>query len=197
MGPAGCFIPERTLTRRPGQAHAKSSRSPMPNPECEIRVRLPSKIPLRDLSRCIKIVQRGDAVDPDSASVELPRSQILVFALAGGHIVGVGAIKRRRPAYACQIAERSGASFDPNTLELGYVAVEPNHRSRGLSELIVHELLAHHPDPLFATTSSERMKRTLTRLGFAERGGTWPGRNGEQLSLWLKESTVGASAGAK
>jgi hypothetical protein len=64
----------------------------MPNPEYEIRVRVPSKIPLRDLSRCIKIVQIGDAVDPDSASVELPRSQILVFAVAGGHIVGVGAI---------------------------------------------------------------------------------------------------------
>jgi GNAT superfamily N-acetyltransferase len=135
-----------------------SEQSSMPTAEYEITSRAPSKIPLRDLSRCIKIVQIGDAVDPDSASVELPRSHILVFALAGGHIVGVGAIKRRRPAYARQIAERSGASFDPNTLELGYVAVEPNHRGRGLSELIVLELLAHHPDALFATTSSEPLR---------------------------------------
>jgi GNAT superfamily N-acetyltransferase len=167
----------------------------MPNPEYEIRARVPSKIPLRDLSRCIKIVRTGNAVDPDSASAELPHSKILAFALAGGHIVGVGAIKRRRPAYARQIAERSGASFDPNTLELGYVAVEPNHRGRGLSELIVQELLTHHLDSLFATTSSEHMKRTLTRVGFAERGNAWLGRNGDQLSLWLKESTVEASAG--
>ena len=130
---------------------------------------------------------------PPLLNFRAPRS--LVFALAGGHFVGVGAIKRRRPAYARQIAERSGVAFDPNILELGYVAVEPNHRGRGLSELIVQELLAHHPDPLFATTSSERMKRTLTRVGFAERGSIWPGRNGDQLSLWLKEPTVGAPAG--
>jgi hypothetical protein len=190
----GGFVPERTLARRPGQAHTKCSQSPMPNPEYEIRARVPGKIPLRDLSRCIKIVQRGDAVDPDSVSVELTRSHILAFALAGGHIVGVGAIKRRRPAYARQIAERSGISFDPNASELGYVAIEPNHRGRGLSELIVQELLVHHPHPLFATTSSKRMKKTLARVGFAERGGTWPGRNGYQLSLWFKEAPDGASA---
>jgi GNAT superfamily N-acetyltransferase len=156
--------------------------------EYEIRARVPSKVPVRDLSHCTKIVRIGDAVDPDSASVELPRSEFLVFALAEGLIVGVGAIKRRRPVYARQIAERSGVSFDPNTSELGYVAVEPDHRGQGLSELIVRELLANHPGTLFATTSSERMKRTLTRVGFVERGHTWPGRNGEQLCLWIKEA---------
>jgi hypothetical protein len=46
-----------------------------------------------------------------------------------------------------------------------------------------------------ATTSSERMKGTLTKVGFAERGNTWPGRNGEPPSLWLKEPTVEAFAG--
>lgn len=160
----------------------------MSKPEYEIRARVPSRIPLRDLSHCTKIVRIGDAVDPDSASVELPRSEVLAFALAGDRIVGVGAIKRRRPVYARQIAERSGVSFDPNTPELGYVAVEADHRGRRLSELIVRELLANHPGPLFATTSSERMRSTLARVGFVERGHSWPSRNGEQLSLWIKES---------
>lgn len=62
----------------------------------------------------------GDAVDPDSAAVELPRSEILAVAAAGNLIVEVSAIKRRRPGYAGQIAQRSGASFDPS---FGYMCL--------------------------------------------------------------------------
>jgi ribosomal protein S18 acetylase RimI-like enzyme len=167
----------------------------MPKREYEIRASAPSKLPLRDLSHCTRIVRTGDAVDPDSAAVELPRSEILALASAGNLIIGVGAIKRRRPGYARQIAERSGVSFDPNTSELGYVAVDPEHRGQRLAERIVRELLAHHAAPLFATTSSERMKRTLARVGFVERGHAWPGRNGEQLSFWIKETQALPSPG--
>ena len=120
-------------------------------------------------------MRTGDAVDPDSAAVELPRSEILALASAGNLIVGVGAIKRRRPGYARQIAESSGVSFDPNTSELGYVAVDPEHRGQRLAERIVRELLASHAAPLFATTSSERMKRTLARVVFVERGHAYCG----------------------
>jgi hypothetical protein len=102
----------------------------MPKREYEIRASAPSELPLRDLSHCTSIVRTGDAVDPDSAAVELPGSEILALASAGNLIIGVGAIKRRRPGYARQIVERSGVSFDPNTSELGCVAVDPEHRGQ-------------------------------------------------------------------
>lgn len=87
----------------------------MPNREYEIRASAPSQFSLKDLSRCSRIVRVGTAVDPDSAAVELPRSEILALAFAGNLITGVGAIKRRRPGYACQIAESSG-DLSPQTL---------------------------------------------------------------------------------
>ena len=179
-------VKDRGLHRPPGLAIKRSVF--MPKREYELRANAPSKFSLRDLSLCIGLVRKGNAVDPASAAVKLPRSKILALALAGNLVIGVGAIKRRRPGYVRQIAEGSGVSFDPNTSELGYIAVDPEHRGQRLSERIVGELLAKHDGALFATTSSERMKRTLARVGFVERGHTWPGRNGEQLSLWIKET---------
>jgi hypothetical protein len=44
----------------------------MPKREYAIRASAPSKFSLRDLSHCTRIVRTGDAVDPDSAAVELP-----------------------------------------------------------------------------------------------------------------------------
>ncbi len=152
----------------------------MPKREYEIRASAPSKLSLRNLSHCTRIVRTGDAVDPDSAAVELPRSEILALALAGNLII-MESVRSSAGAQdtPARSAERSGVSFDPNTSELGYVAVDPEHRGRRLAERIVRELLANHVAPLFATTSSEPLKRTLARVGFVKRGHAWPGRNGE------------------
>lgn len=153
----------------------------------EIRVCSPSRFSLRDLGRCIRIVSAGDAVDPESATVEMPRAQVLAVASAGDLIVGVGAVKHRRPEYASHIAARSAVSFDPNASELGYIAIDAKHRGRRLSGHIVRELLASHQSMLFATTSSEHMKKILARTGFVQKGCLWEGRRGQQLSLWIKE----------
>ncbi len=104
----------------------------MPNREYEIKASTPSQFSLKNLSHCIGIVRTGDAVDPVAAALELPRAEILALASTGNLIVGVGAIKRRRPEYARQIAESSGVSFDPNTSELGYIAVDPEHRGSAI-----------------------------------------------------------------
>lgn len=153
----------------------------------EIRSRAASQFSLRDLSQSIKIVSAGDAVDPDSAAMEIPRAQVLALVSKGNLIVGVGAVKRQRREYASHIAERSGVSFDPNASELGYVAIDAKHQGQQLSGRIVRALLSSHQGVLFATTSSEPMKKTLTRTGFVQKGRFWEGRSGQQLSLWIKE----------
>ncbi len=136
----------------------------------EIKACSPNQFSLRDLSRCIRIVSVGNAVDPDSAAVEIPRAQVLALASAGNLIVGVGAVKHQRHEYASYIAERSGVSFDPNASEIGYVAIDAKHQGEQLSGRIVRELLSRHQGVLFTTTSSERMKKTLARTGFVQKG---------------------------
>ncbi len=156
-------------------------------PEYCVESRVPSRLSLKELALCAAIVKRGDAVDPDSAQLELPRAKTLVIASTGKNIVGVGAIKRRRPAYALQTAESSGFSFNQDTQELGYVAIEREHQGQRLSGRIVAELLSRHEGSLFATTSDERMRKTLTRAGFVQKGLGWIGRKGQQLSLWIRD----------
>jgi ribosomal protein S18 acetylase RimI-like enzyme len=54
----------------------------------------------------------------------------------------VGAIKRERRKYAAKVAKDSGFDFPPETLELGCVAVDPDHQGHGLSNRIADALLA-------------------------------------------------------
>ena len=111
---------------------------------------------------------------------------MVAVARRARQIVGVGAIKRIRPGYAFDKAYKSGVTFAPDTPELGYVAVDPAHQGNGLSHRIVSELLSKNGGPLFATTSSDRMKRTLGKAGFAQKGREWKGWQAP-ISLWIKE----------
>src|SRR5258708_31831686 len=77
-----------------------------------------------EFAACLVIIGSGEAVDRDSVAVELPRAAVLAIARTAGKIVGVGEVKRVRTGYAARIARRSGATFDPATPELGYVAVD-------------------------------------------------------------------------
>ncbi len=139
-----------------------------------------------ELASCLVIIRSGEAVDRNSAAAELPRAALLAIARTGSKkIVGVGAIKRVRAGYAARIAQRSGATFDPTTPELGYVAVDGGHRNRGLSRRIVAALLSQHKGGLFATTDSQYMKKTLAGSGFVQNGHEWKGRRG-RLSLWTR-----------
>ena len=139
-----------------------------------------------DVDTCVRIIAEGNAVDPVSARRNLPRSLAVAVARIGGEIVGVGTVKPIRRAYAERTAEESGFPFDPATPELGYVAVNPDHRGKHLSTKIVKALTAGR-STLYARTSDPRMKSALIRGGFAQRGREWRGQRGDQLSLWLKE----------
>jgi GNAT superfamily N-acetyltransferase len=138
-----------------------------------------------ELSVCMSIIEKGEAVELGSVRRELPRATFIAIARLDGQIVGVGAIKRRRPTYSEIISKRAGYSFPAETLELGYVAVDPAHRRRRLSYALVTALLTGRDDLLFATTSSDPMKKSLSKGGFVCKGKEWEG-NSSRLSLWLR-----------
>lgn len=148
---------------------------------------VPENLDHAEMAACIAMVKKGEAVDPQSAARELARASLLAVVRKGRQVVGVGAIKRPRPGYATEkIAKPSGHAFPADTPELGYVAVDPEHRGKHLSPKIVAALLAEHQGPLFATTDCERMKTVLSKAGFLHKGDEWMGKRG-QLSLWLKD----------
>jgi hypothetical protein len=138
------------------------------------------------LSACVAIIKKGEAVDWQSAKGELPLATSVAVACKGSEIVGVGSVKRERRKYAASVSAKSGVKFPPETLELGYVAVDPAHQGRQLSSRIATLLASRYKGRLFATTYNDRMKRTLARIGFVRNGNEWKGKR-EMLSLWEKE----------
>lgn len=146
----------------------------------------PRDVSATEFAACVAVLKTGDAVDWESARDELPRASALAIVWKGKEIVGVGAIKRARHKYAAGIARKSGVEFPPETLELGYVAVSPNHRGHHLSHCIVNALLKQHRGRIFATTYDAYMKNTLTNAGFENKGKEWPGRK-HMVSFWEKE----------
>ena len=139
-----------------------------------------------EMERCLRIIEAGTAVNPDAARKELPLVQVMVIARSGDEIVAIGVIKRTRPRYASSIARSSEFQFSRQTAELGHVAVDIKHRGNHLSHAILAKLLTNFEAPLFATTDSDYMKRSLRQAGFKKRGKEWKGRRGA-LSLWLKQ----------
>lgn len=148
----------------------------------------PSALTPSDLIRCIDIIAAGAAVDIDSVQRELPVAVRMSTALKDDQIVGVGCIKRKRPDYTRGVMGRAGATCDDTAHELGYVAVDEQHRGNHLSDRIVLSLIEDVDFPLFATTANEWMAKTLTKAGFAECGNRWIGQSGNELSLWYRKS---------
>jgi RimJ/RimL family protein N-acetyltransferase len=160
-----------------------------PNDECrqDYTVSPISPVAMSEKERadCLAIIRSGGAVNPESSQREIPLAAVVVVARRGNEIIGVGAIKRVRRDYAAIVCGRSGEELNSNIPELGYVAIDPQHRGNHLSSRIVAELLSHHDGPLFATTDDMRMKATLARAGFVRKGHEWDGDRG-RLSLWVR-----------
>jgi hypothetical protein len=55
----------------------------MPAVHYDIKAGAPRQVSLKGFSQCIDIVKSGDAVDPESSAVEMPRAQVVVIASAG------------------------------------------------------------------------------------------------------------------
>lgn len=156
--------------------------------------REPRSLTADELRSVIELLRKGAAVSPESAAAEIPIAISLVLAMRNNEIVGVGTIKRARPQYAASIHRKSKTTFPDDLPELGYVAVSKEHWRNQLSRRIVAELLRDSHEDLFATTDDDRMKRTLGRFGFVERGKSWRG-NRSVLTLWLlSASTVDGDA---
>ena len=131
------------------------------------------------------LIVSGGAVNRRYVEEEFPLAVVVAVKWSDGEVVGVGVIKRAR-SYTATVAGRSGFALDPKMHELGYIRVKDEHQGKQYSRALVEALQVAHEAPLFATTSSEPMRRTLARCGFVRQGNEWAGRDGSMLSLWVR-----------
>jgi predicted N-acetyltransferase YhbS len=107
----------------------------------EVTACKPTELSAAELEKCIALIQDGCAVEVNTMRRDLPNSSLLAVARTGDQIAGVGAIKPVRKPYAAKVSQDSGVEFPPDTLELGYVAVQRDHQNRGLSQRIASVLV--------------------------------------------------------
>jgi len=146
---------------------------------------VPGDLSKSEMSQCAGLVCDGGAVDQKKVASNLPRARVLAVVRNAKTIVGLGAIKRVMRRHTSDVAKSSGYALDPAMSEIGYIAVHPEHRRKGLSGRILGALLQQRPGALFATTDDYAMKRTLACGQFVLRGHEWDGNRGK-LSLWVK-----------
>jgi hypothetical protein len=176
------------MNLKPRQTEAKRTRQKYAVTACA-----PGDLSDAELATCVEIIRDGGAVAISLGKLQTAR--MLAVARKDEAIVGVGSIKRDRPDRAARIARESGIGFPKETPELGYVALAPQHRRKGLSHLLVDALIKAVPGGFFATTDEKYMMKTLSGAGFARKGSEWQGQRG-RLSLWLKEPGQNMSDGA-
>jgi GNAT superfamily N-acetyltransferase len=150
-----------------------------------VKICIPSDLSHDEIEKCVSIVCDGGAVDRAKATRNIPRACALAVVRNGNIIVGFGAIKRLQRGHTADVSKRSGYPLDPLTPEVGYMAVLPTHRRKGLSRQILTALIGQHPGLLFATTDDIAMKKTLAGAKFVRKGDEWPGNRGK-LSLWVR-----------
>jgi hypothetical protein len=152
----------------------------------EIEILAPGNLSSDEFQTCLALLEQGNAVDVEYARKELPRAVCIALRRDAGEIVALGAVKRIRPNYAADKADRAGFQFDSNIHEVGYIVVRESHRDKKLSRPILEALLASFDSrPLFATTFNERMMTSLGRCGFEKKGKKWQNPKGDWLSLWI------------
>ena len=143
-----------------------------------------------DRRRVAALVDKGKAIIGSRGQIEQRLGTTKLIALikdtSSGKIVACGALKDNGPGYRATNFEFCGCGplRIRNCRRLGYVVVDEDHTGNHLSRTMAEMIIAAAAGPLFATTDSDRMKRTLSRQGFKQAGGAWKGGKG-QLTLWL------------
>jgi hypothetical protein len=148
----------------------------------------PAQLSEAEKLRCIELVQQGHAANAAVAAREIRLATALAVARKDGAIVAVGAIKRARD-YTATVAENADYPLPVDTPEMGYVSVDKPHRDKRLSSKVIEKLLDGHKGPIFASTSSDKIRKINTRLGFTKAGREWDSvqNPGDKISLWVKD----------
>jgi GNAT superfamily N-acetyltransferase len=156
----------------------------------QVYVRTPHEATEIERERLVDLVVSGGGLTEQAVRAGIPRAEALVFCTVGQRVVGVAALKVPKASYREGLARRSTAGVPPARfpLELGYVAVDPGWRRRGLGSFLCAEIaILARGRGLLATTGADIMRDViLPKLAFRPAGSSWQGQT-EPLTLMLRE----------
>jgi GNAT superfamily N-acetyltransferase len=153
----------------------------------------PSDCTAQALDEFEKLVIEGGAVNPQGLAQRIRNASRLLFLRASDNqLVGVGALKRPRPAYRSKVFADARATVpaDEYPVELGWVVVAKSYQGRRFSTRIVGELLTFAKNEnIFATTrADERVLSFAFDCGFKINGKPFPSGHGYDLVLYLRNA---------
>jgi hypothetical protein len=167
-------------------ATSKNATEPQAPVGLQWTIKIAKRLSPAESTQCMRILRDGGAVDTVTAKRGLNVADKIAVAKSGREIIGLAVLKADRPAYASKIAASSASSIRNDAIELGYVAVRGDSRRQGIAKSLLNALMSVADVPLFATTSSNAMKKMLHDKGFRKTGKTWEGKTG-RLSLWQRD----------
>lgn len=135
-----------------------------------------------------KILLAGGAIvsAPRDALTNLRASKtIAIIKHENGSVVALAAIKQPNPGYYEKLQQRSGIQVSMESNELGYLAVDSEHRGRGLSNWLLSSLTSRYVgNKLFTVSCNPLTSDSKRRCGFKPVGNTWVGESGNTLQIW-------------
>lgn len=153
----------------------------------------PSDCTAQALADFEKLVTEGGAIGQPGLTQRIRNAfRLLFLRTSDGQLVGVGALKRPRPAYRDKVFANARATTpsDEYRVELDWVVVAQTHQGRGLSTRIIGELLAFakHENVFATTRADERVMRYASDHGFEVNGKPYPSGRGYDLVLYLRNA---------
>lgn len=134
-----------------------------------------------DLNEVHDLIVSGSQVHSDGLRDRLESAEMILGAIDhDNRLMGCIALKRAEGWYRTRVFARAGVA-DLSSSEIGWCVVAPEHRGRGISKLLLGELLNKLGRSLtwtgrrfFATADpSGPMARTLQHYSFDRLGGEW------------------------
>jgi predicted GNAT family N-acyltransferase len=124
---------------------------------------------------------------------------LLAFYEIENKIAGISAVKIPRAKYKKNVFEKAKVSADEKQFEfeIGYVVTIPEFRGRGVSSILIKELIKRNPSATyFATTKSEFMPNIFKKVNFVKYGESYFNASHEKLDLYIydKVKTQGKSS---
>lgn len=130
------------------------------------------------------LVIKGGEVNPEGLRNRIMKAECLVFLYSDDHhLIGVSALKRPNLSYKQKVFHHAGSSRSANefTFELGWIFIEEESRQKGLSKLLMEELLKVAGNAkVYATTREKNtaMRKTNERFGFMQSGSAYQSDEG-------------------
>jgi GNAT superfamily N-acetyltransferase len=155
----------------------------------KILIKSPAKLTKSELKQIYQLITTGGEVSSLGLLERMKEAKLFAFYVLNNKIISVRALKVPLTSYRTRIFASAGvptlaSNYD---YEGGWSYTLPEYRNKGLSAQLYRKLLENESN-IYTTTrvSNKSIIRVLEKLGFKRIGKTYPGRDNQQIQLWVQ-----------